>query len=363
MAEQQETETESRAAKAWSERWPFSLLFESTLTDAETQRTLADQFRRSLLSDLKAIPQPADDTPQLRLIYNEANVLLADAEAYWPEIYQAQKHLAHLVPDEALDAALEREIAEAAGMALDTSRVVERVHASGADAATIPEKRKYLSMLVSDLQWERKQKTARSEMRACYVWNVCLLTIPVAVFALLALAWPVWANYEEHPLLGKFGEYFRYPGLFTIVAFGILGAWFSMLRTVDTRLSGLTLSELRVLQRWTSLMARLIFGGAAATIFYFLLQSGLFTATILPDISQIGFQPKPVDPAAAEASLRERVLSGEISSGDDDWLPSADLCLLIIWGVICGFSEKLIPSALTRHADTVNGEAGNANGG
>lgn len=360
MSTKAETPKPNIQSTPWVDWWPASMVYKGLKTDEKTQRDLADQFRRSLFSDLRSIPAPADDAPHLQALYNEAEALLADPHAFWPQIYQAQKHLTHLIPDDAVDPALRREIDEATSLSLTTDRVATRIEAIGSDAAAILEKRKYLSLLIADLQWERKQRRAKSEMRACYVWNVCLLTILVVAIGAWALWWEVtvqYAQFEQLPIAPNLEpgnsedkKPFTYPGLLVAIASGILGAWFSMLRTIDTRLSGLTLSELRVLQRWVSLVARLIFGAAAATIFYFLLQAGLFKAPILPDIAKIGFQP-----VAGETMevTQQSVVKGESNTGGRNWLPSTNFCLLIIWGVICGFSENLIPSALTRHADSV----------
>ena len=74
-------------------------------------------------------------------------------------------------------------------------------------------------------------------------------------------------------------------------------------------------------------------------------------AEILPEIREIGFEQLNL-PRGSEPTLREQAISGEIASSIDAWLPSTDLCLLIVWCVLCGFSEKMIPAALSQNDRT-----------
>lgn len=343
-----------QSARSWRDRWPFRLFFATQSSDETASRNLAEQFRRSLLTDLRAMPRPGDTAPEHVLLYDQALSLLTNTDSMWPDIYEAQKIIAHLTPDGALNAALEREIIEADGLKIDTTQTRQRIRMAAPDGPDAEEKRAYLGILVSDVQWERKKRFARRTLRACYVERVCYLTFLVGSIFLGGLIWTVYANDPKHDLFAFVSENLRYPGLIIAIASGILGAWFSMLVSIDKRLSGLTLDELRVAQHITSLAGRLIFGAASAVIFYFLLQSGLFSAEILPNISEIGFEQKNL-PTNNEPSLRDLAISGEIDSATASWLPKADLCLLIVWGVLCGFSEKLVPAALTRHAETGSG--------
>ena len=340
--------------------WLLSrLVFGSAEADGFVTRKLAEQFRRSLLTDFEAIPRPGDDTPEHATLHDKGIALLKNHDAPWADIDEAEKIKAHILPEGAIDAALERELDEAAGLKINTARMAARVRTPAPDGPDSDEKRQYLGSLVSDVQWERKKRFACRSLRACYVTRVCRMTLIVGPIFFAALIWTTYANNPQSSLYTFIHGNLRYPGLIIAIASGILGAWFSMLVSIDKRLSGLTLDELRVAQRISSLIGRMIFGAAAAVIFYFLLQSGLFDAEILPDVRDIGFEQMNF-PAADASTLREMTVSGEIGSNTSSWLPSTDLCLLIIWCVLCGFSEKLIPAALSRNADRVTDRDGEA---
>jgi uncharacterized integral membrane protein len=229
------------------------------------------------------------------------------------------------------------------------------------------EGRALLVNLVADVTLERHKRHLRRHLRSRYMKKVCIWTIAVGSVFFLALAWDAMANQKDTFVYQFASKYLRYPGLLMAIASGILGAWFSMLVSAEKRLSGLSLEELRSAQSNYTLIGRMIFGASAAVIFYFLLRAGLIEADILPDISEVGFEAVGVSDEQA-IIVREMMRGGITSCYEGDvegsgsgivtsfgrFLPSQNMCLLIVWGVICGFSEKLIPATLTRNADAAS---------
>jgi len=331
--------------------WLARIILAQDAADTLVSRRLADQLRRSLLTDFNALPRPGEETPELGNIYDQAVELLTSSAAPWSDIYQAQMIYAHLVPEDRLDSTLARKLEEAETLKIDTARVRQRTTPRDDHTPTVAAKRDTLVSIVSEVQWERRKRYLCRHLRACYVKRTCYLTLFVGPFFFLSLMWTVWANDPESPIFGFLSDNMRYPGLVVATASGILGAWFSMLVSTDKRLSGLTLDELRVVQRLISLVGRLIFGAASAVIFYFLLKSELVQGDFLPKVHEIGFEQ-----ITGDKTMREIAMDEEMSTNLGSWLPSKNLCLLIVWGVICGFSEKLIPAALTRHSDGMNNE-------
>lgn len=336
--------------------WFCRRTFGANTAKSSTDRQLAEQLRRGLLTDFRAIPKPPAEDTEKSALYANALTLLADTNVSWPDIYEAQKIKAYVLPDASLTANLEREIEEAKALDLNITRTSERLENPNQSSAL--EQREYLVGLVSDIQWERKKRFTCRALRAEYVSKVCHMTLIVGTLFFGALVWTVFANDPTSWLSKAINGNFWYPGLILAIFSGVLGAWFSLLVSIDKRLSGLSLDELRVAQEISTLVGRLIFGAASAVIFYFLLQSGLFSATILPDISQISFSQLNLPTTPDDIPLRDQALYGGIESDAASWFPSADLCLLIIWGVLCGFSEKLIPAALSRNADTASSAMG-----
>ena len=336
--------------------WLSRQIFGPNTAKNSTDKQLAEQLRRGLMTDFRAIPKPPAEDVEKATLYDHAVTLLDNEDVTWPDIYEAQKIKAYVLPDDIVAASLEREIEEATALEIDLTRTSERLQHPNEPSAA--EKREFLVSLVSDIQWERKKRYTCRALRAEYVNKVCHMTLMVGSLFFGALIWTVLAN-DPTSWLSKFIDgNFWYPGLVIAIFSGVLGAWFSLLVSIDKRLSGLSIDELRVAQEISTLIGRLIFGAASAVIFYFLLQSGLFSASILPDISQISFAQLNLPTSPDDVSLRDQAIEGSIESDAGSWLPSPDLCLLIIWGVLCGFSETMIPAALSRNADNASSSIG-----
>ena len=353
-------EYDAPAHQLW---WPARKIFGEENADQLISDKLSEQFRRSLQTDFTAIAYPGDERPELQKLYDRGVSLLSNTEATWQDIYEAQQIRTRLIPDDELTAALQRELGQAHHLNMDTAAIAMRLNPgeTGGDGLTPAEARTHLVNLVGDVQWERHKRYLRRRLRSSYMMKVCRSTLIVGPIFFLALIWGVMANRDGNTISNFANDFLRYPGLLVAISSGILGAWFSMLVTVDKRLSGLTLEELRVAQNASTLIGRMIFGASAAVIFYFLLRSGLVSATILPNIEQIGFDAiSDVDAkkapsnatAAADANNAADAASTEKPAATiKGYVPSTNLCLLVIWSVLCGFSEKLIPSALNKSAD------------
>lgn len=357
------TDTAKTEQKRGLKRWMLSARNER---DAWVSNKLGEQFRRSLLTEFRAIPAPdASDRVALDL-YRRGLDLLREENFTWQNAYEAQQIKVHLLPETDLQVEIARALKQAHKHGIDTTDIVAMLE-QPEEGTTADEKtawlarlRVRLSHLVSDIQWEQQKGFIRRELRACYVRSICLATIGVGVLFFAALFWTVMMSDIDLRLsiYNAFGildidstpDYFRFPGFFIAMASGVLGAWFSMLVSVDKRLSGLSLEELRVAQRSSSLIARLIFGAASAVIFYFLIRSNMIDGAILPDMEKVGFTQ--LAPTSAE-SVDPGGPGIDTLAG---YLPSLDFCLLVVWCVIAGFSESFIPAALSRRGNQTDRE-------
>jgi len=101
---------------------------------------------------------------------------------------------------------------------------------------------------------------------------------------------------------------------------GYMGACFSMLISLKSRIETITLKELENLHKLHFILTRIITGIGAALICYYFFRAQLLTGSLFPDFSE----------------------QKEIH------LNSKTYFTLIIWCFIAGFSEKLVPSILSK---------------
>ncbi len=106
----------------------------------------------------------------------------------------------------------------------------------------------------------------------------------------------------------------------TALMAGFMGACFSMLISLKSRIEVITLKELENLHKLHFILTRIITGIGAALICYYFFRAQLITGSIFPDFTK-----------AEEINLHSKTYF-----------------TLIIWCFIAGFSEKLVPSILSK---------------
>ncbi len=114
--------------------------------------------------------------------------------------------------------------------------------------------------------------------------------------------------------------------LFTAFKSGLLGAAFSMLLSLNTRLkqTEFNLNSLKIQRRWSFLTSRMVIGIGGAVILLYFMQADILTGSVFPDIL-----------TGSEKKLIER-------------LDPKNYALLVVWCFLAGFSEKFVPNLLTK---------------
>ena len=106
----------------------------------------------------------------------------------------------------------------------------------------------------------------------------------------------------------------------TALMAGGMGSCFSMLISLKNRIETVTLQELNNIHSWHFILTRIITGVGAALICYYFFRADLLSGSLFPDFGK----------------------------GEEISLSSKSFFTLIIWCFIAGFSEKLVPSILSK---------------
>jgi hypothetical protein len=237
----------------------------------------------------------------------------------WSDCYEVEQLLVHLFDDAMLRTELEVRLLEAETNL--RSNLYDYYRSAARDPADVERRRTLLSRLVNDLQWrytvqEGKRRFSKS------------LTTRTGIAFLIALAGFAWLAAFVYTTDAGFA-----PGdLRLLCAAGVagtLGATFSMLTGLQTRIEASAIYDLNMMRAITMLMARALVGAGAACVIYLFFSSGFLSGSAFPDLSGTN-------------DLKDCGL------GKGACLKSSTVSLLVIWCFIAGFSEKLVPGLLAK---------------
>lgn len=205
--------------------------------------------------------------------------------------------------------------------------------------------RSLLSRLVGDLQWVTESKRVVRFNEARMQKNI------VAIFLLAFLLF--FSPTLMRVLLGIEFENLRFYYIFTAATSGIVGATFSQLTSIQSRVQAATIDQVRAMSQLGYIIARAVVGAGAGLIMFYLVQSGLLSGAFFPAFIhtpeellqyQQGFDALSKNAFGISQAVESSYGIGTLAR------PAQGLSLLIVWCLLAGFSEKMIPGILTRKA-------------
>lgn len=268
---------------------------------------------------------------------------------FWRDAYEAEQLMISIMPaaevradlikfmDDAkrLGVASHDSYREEMNALIKNEKTVEQGSPEAARAAAL------MLRVLDDLQWRYSQRYHLRQLAQRYMWRMLWVFVFIAFFFAAALY-----SYQLISDRGWTAGFTAYP---LALSAGLLGAGFSMLTGRQQVLSIGSIEAMRTATHIGMVLLRLGVGGGAAAIIYFLFDSGFFETALFPDTTRIGFDRVDgllAGPAGEDAGegAEERIVEGAK-------VPNAELRLLIVWGFLAGFSEKLVPAMLTSKSD------------
>ncbi len=275
-----------------------------------------------------------------------------DGEVSWALANQVELALVEYYDDTMLATEWERRSAEVHKLS-DNLQQFYQGHASEEK----PEKlRTLLHRLVSDLQWKSETKRVirfnESQMRR----KIVLVFLCAFVLFFSSTIMRVLFGYEFDNL--------RLYYIFTASISGLLGAAFSQLISIQSRVEAATLDQVRAMGQIGYIIARAMVGAGAGLIMFYLMQSGLLSGAFFPEfihsVDEVaGFMNdlgRSAEQIAANTQGTSQSIESSLAVGTLA-RPAQGLSLFIVWCLIAGFSEKLIPGILASKANDAEASA------
>lgn len=311
-------------------------------------------YRTNLEVRLRAIDESSLQTGGRRQIYASAIALLRDAgdeetsEIEWDDVYKAERMIALLLSGKELryeiGARLQELSSEKPSEADRLRREYDALLRPAADSGATPADdgvlRLFLVRLMELLHSIAKKKTLIRPIRKQATRNILALVMAAFLLVIFPYIYLVFDYNAKAPeAIDRIRSVWSLFALYTALAAGLLGAFFSRLLSLNNQWSTTDLDEVFLHREFAYTLLRAGVGMCGALIVYFFLQSGIIEGSLFPDFNKLAIKfitPAPSATAAAGESLLGMVLT----------VPSTDLALLIVWCFLAGFSERLVPSIL-----------------
>ena len=304
---------------------------------------LLNHFYKILETTLERL-SASNDIPNLSL--QELDELIKGRKD-WANAYKVELKLLELMDDEEICLEWNRRLADRRKLGDDT-----RLFYQGREKEKKPEKlRPLVRKLVCDLQWASEVKRVKGIHLYQVRRNVAIIFLSSFVMFFMPT---IVAN-----IFGSTIENIRFYYVYTAASSGLLGASFSLLVSIRTNANVYKLDQLRTMSKMGYIIARAAIGAGAGLIMFYLMQSGLIQGPVFPEFILSADQLAKLEAEWVDLGSKEKLALAKGSIEADLKLgalakPTHGVSLLIIWCIIAGFAEKMIPGLLHKRANRVS---------
>ncbi|WP_370254565.1 hypothetical protein [Nioella sp.] len=337
-------------------------------------------------------PDGSYDIPRVPELLSEAE----EGSKSWKKLFEAKRLLIPKMTPEMIQAESIRGLEQAKAWDIPEAATYEANLASAQDNPKLQEA--VYEQLVDSLQYHHYQRLLHDHTRSRTARNLNLVGVVVVGVAMIALI-----GFSEPEIMRFVVEY----SFFSVMWFGMTGAYLSRMIAFQTDLNGLDHSALRINFSPLSLGVRMIVGALGAMIFYLLILGDLVGGEFFPELHGeqflVGYsvfteyyedtaQPEaPQDGVASSSKAEDTLTEAETAQGEGEETASTEsrtehgtaadqvegqdqtadtggpdeedgkgklsdvritlftsqFAKLLIWATLAGFSERLLPNRLT----------------
>lgn len=313
------------------------------------EQYMLSQFRNSLQATIDRVVEINPAHKEALTAFTER--LANETPLSWSMVNQIELALVDYYDEINLETEWQRQLANIQRLPNHLANFYQQQdHQKIEGSQAIEKRRALLSSLIKDMQWVRESKRVirytENQMRRKTV-------------ALFLLSFVLFFSPTIHRLFFDFQfDNLRLYYIFTAATSGILGAAFSQLTSIQSRVLDATLDQVQAMSQIGYITARSMVGAGAGLIMFYLLQSGLLDGAFFP---QFIHSAAELETVRSELSLSgSEILSNRnaVSQNIESSVavgtlaqPAQGLSLLIVWCIIAGFSEKMIPGILNKKAN------------
>lgn len=264
----------------------------------------------------------AEQTALIEALLKSSAEPAREWDRQWRKASLLEQMIAPYLSLERLKAEIERRLVEAERLTLATAATFRAAYVGlQGDKATVANLLPLYLTILDDLQWKYTKNRLDRQARFRAVGPLLWYSAIALVLAILPfLAWPALSALAAQA--GWIETKATLQALYLAASFGLLGALFSRLSSLQTNFLTLDYDLLSHQFKPRVVWLRMTFGVFGSLVLYFAIFGGLLGGDIFP---------KP-----------EKLAT--LSYG----APNADLAKLVVWSFLGGFSERLIPDFLQR---------------